>query len=309
MTAPGPRYETYRAFVLALVLSFGSATAAALDPTDPIDNLTIEMALGCNSTDIDNPQFYFWSGAVYGRRSGEKDLHLFNVQGVNPRACRFHYDESRGGRGYQAAARELMLYLDPVTNNVLDTWSNPYTGETVDVIQMVNDPASMSAPKFPLKEDGNPAPFRLNWRDMGTHLVADRVRPFFRDDPMGGDYQDYVGGKYQVLEMSGFFVAKRDVQAYKEGNMIPYVASWTRISPWLPWMKMGGREGMIVLSSQGRSTRSFDDLPEPLKSAIQNDFPLMRATPSFDDKRPFVTSWDSMKEVIDARRRSMQQTE
>lgn len=309
MTVEGFGHERWRSFVLALVLTFGAATAAALDPADPVDNLTLEMALGCNSTDVENPQFYFWTGAVYGRRSGEKDLHLFNVQGVNPRACRFHYDESRGGRGYQAAARELMLYLDPVTNEVLDSWLNPYTGETVEVIHMVNDPASMATPKFPLGENGEPIPFRLKWRDMGTHLVADRVRPFFRDDPMAGDYQDYVGGKYQVLEMSAFFVAESDVREFREGDMIPYVASWTRISPWLPWMRMRGRDGMIVLSSQGRSTRSIDDLPEPLKSAIHNDYPLMRATPSFDDKRPFVTSWDSIKQVIDARRRSPQQVD
>ena len=43
-------------------------------------------------------------------------------------------------------------------------------------------------------------------------MAASRVRPFFRDDPMAGDYQDYVGGKYQVLEMSGFFISKRAVQ-------------------------------------------------------------------------------------------------
>ena len=107
------------------------------------------MALGCNSTDEQRPQFYFWEGVVYGRRRGEQDRHLFNVQGVNPRACRFLVDEQRGGRGYQAAARELMLYLDPTTNAVLDVWTNPYTGETVEVMHMLNDPASMPRPKFP----------------------------------------------------------------------------------------------------------------------------------------------------------------
>ena len=40
---------------------------------------------------------------------------------------------ARGGAGYKAAARELMLYLDPASNEVLHTWRNVWTGEMVEV--------------------------------------------------------------------------------------------------------------------------------------------------------------------------------
>ena len=49
---------------------------------------------------------------------------------------------------------------------------------------------------------------------------------------------------------------------------------------------MGGREGMIVVITPGRSTQSFEDLPGPLRTAIENDYPLMKRTPDFDDPRP-----------------------
>ena len=290
---------------MALLVSVtGSASFAArpLDPTDPIDNLAVEMAMGCNSTDVANPQFYFWTGQVYSRRAGEPDRHIFNVQGVNPRACQLFNDPQRGGRGYKAAARELMLYLDPVSNQALTTWENPWTGESVEVVPMLNDPASMRAPKFPFDAEGQAVPMRMAWQDMGEFLMASRTRPFFRDSPLGGNYQDYVGGKYQVMETSTMTISKADTMAYEPGDYIPYVATWTRLSPWLPWMKMGGRDGMIILISQGRSALSFDDLPQPLRGAIENDYPIMKRVPEFDDERPFTTSWDSMKQWLDAQR-------
>jgi hypothetical protein len=277
------------------------AHAPALHPTTAEGGFAMEMALGCGSTDVAAPQFYWWSGKVYGRRAGEPDRHLFNVQGVNPRACRFIDDPARG-RGYQAAARELMLYLDPVTNEVLKTWQNPWTGEQVEVIHMVNDPASMRAPRFPRDPAGQPTPPMMSWEPGGSGYVAGRTQSFFRESPLGGAYQKYVGGKYRVMEISAFAVAGSDVAAWKPGQRIPYTATWTRISDWLPWMQMAGREGQIVLVTQGRSTLQFAELPQPLRGEIESRHTLMRATPAFDDPRPFQTSWDALQKELDARR-------
>jgi hypothetical protein len=276
-----------------------------LDPKNATDNLAIEMGIACGSLDVTRPQYYFWTGKVYARRMGEPDQHLFNVQGVNPRACQILNDPTRGGLGYQAAARELMLYLDPVSNEVLRTWKNPWTGETVKVAQMVNEPASMRVPKFPLDESGKQAPFRMNWVDAGDFLVAERTRAFYRDSPLGGDYQDFVGGKYSVIETDTMIVRKELALGHRSGRPLPYVATWTRISPWLPWMKMGGREGSVIVITQGQGgSLDFSRLPEPLRSTIDAEYPLMRQAPPFDDDRAFVNSWEAAKRWIDAERKA-----
>jgi len=54
------------------------------------------------------------------------------------------------------------------------------------------------------------------------------------------------------------------------------------------------------LTSQGRSSLKFEDLPEPLRSEIVTRHPMMKETPAFDDPRPFQTSWDSLKKALDA---------
>ena len=294
------------ALIVAALAAQPPATAGdaspELQPDTPQGAFQLEMALGCGSSNPKSPQYYWWTGQVYGRRAGEPDRHLFNVQGVNPRACRLLDDPARGGRGYQAAARELMLYLDPVSNDLLKTWKNPWTGEDVEVIHMLNDPASMREPRFPRDAKGQPVAPLMTWEAAGSGFVSARLMSFFRDSPLGGDYQKYVGGQYRVMEISGYTIAKSDVAAWRAGRRIPYSATWTRISDWLPWMKMGGREGQIVLVSQGRSTLDFGDLPEPLRSEIVAHYPLMKETPAFDDPRPFQTSWDALRKELDQRR-------
>lgn len=275
--------------------------AERLDPMQPEGAFELERALGCGSADIMAPQFYYWTGTVYGRRAGEADRPLFNVQGVNPRACKAFEDSGRGA-GYQAAARELMLYLDPVSSEVLREWRNPWTGETVEVVHMENDPASMREPAYPRDAQGRPTGSRMIWADMGQVYTAARTTSYFRDSPLGGAFQQYIGGKYRVLETSTMSVTKTDLKAWRPDRALPYTATWVRISDWLPWMKMAGREGQIVLVSQGRSTLSFEALPEPLRSEIRERHPQLRETPAFDDPRPFQTSWDSIQKALDAQR-------
>jgi len=298
-------WGTAAMLVGASALSVPSMAKDRLDPQDATDNLAIEIGIACSSLDVKRPQYYFWTGKVYSRRMGEPDQHLFNVQGVNPRACQLLNDPARGGLGYKAAARELMLYLDPVSNEVLRSWNNPWTGETVKVAQMVNEPASMRSPKFPIDETGKPTPFRMNWIDAGEFLISERTRSFYRDSPLGGSYQDFVGGKYSVIEADTMIVHRESALEHESGRPLPYVATWTRISPWLPWMKMAGREGSIVVITQGRGgSRDFSQLPEPLRSTIDAEFPLMREAPPFDDDRSFVNSWEAVKRWIDAERSS-----
>lgn len=286
----------------AMLLTPSLQAAEKLSPMQPVGAFEVERALGCGSSDTRAPQYYYWTGTVHARRAGEPDRLLFNVQGVNPRACKIVADSGRG-QGYQAAARELMLYLDPTTGAVLQDWRNPWTGDTVPVIQMVNDPASMREPAFPRDAQGQASASRMRWTDMGQVYVASRTASFFRDSPLGGAYQDHVGGKYRVMEISTFTVTKADVDAWRPGRTLPYTASWIRISDWLPWMQMAGRDGQIVLTSQGRSTLAFDQLPETLRGEILARYPLMKETPAFDDPRPFQTSWDAVKKALDAERR------
>jgi len=288
---------------LTLLIAFlalsGTADARTLDLSKPEDVIAAEIRLGCTA-DPAKPAMRWMSGQILGRRQGEPDIHLFNVQGLNTAACQTVNDPKRGP-GYRSVTREIMFYLDPATGKIIDTWKNPYTGETVDVIHMFNDPVNMTEPKFAYGKDGKPA----TWDGQIVNGMAhtQRANHFFRDGIMSGDYQDYVGGKYSVLELRSILVPVADW--LNTAKPLPVRASsvWTRISPWLPFMKMAGREGQTALTSTWFAVKDISEVPEPLRSEVMNKYPTFATAPPFDDPRPSVNSWVGVKKAIDEKRK------
>ena len=78
---------------------------------------------------------------MYSRVQGEADRLLFRVEGMNIRACTSIKDPKRGN-GFRMVSRELLFYQDPVTGELMDEWKNPWTGETVEVLHVANDPVN-----------------------------------------------------------------------------------------------------------------------------------------------------------------------
>ena len=285
--------------LLAAIEASEYAGAATLDLSKPEDVIAAEIRLGC-APDPKHPRLSVNQGSVYSHRAGEPDRHLFDVLGLTTRACEVMRDPKRGP-GYRAVGREIMFFIDLASRDILESWLNPWTAERVEVLHMLNDPTSMAQPRYAFSAEREP---EARW--TGTIVeglaVSRRTQPFFRDNPLGGPYQDFIGGKYHVLESSTDVVPVASWLDTSVPSASRGVSSWTRISPWLPWMKMGDREGLIVITSYWTSVGSLDALPEPLRGRVRADFPQFAEAPPFDDRRPFVYSWISYRQQIDARR-------
>jgi len=72
---------------------------------------------------------------------------------MNIRQCVAVEDPERG-TGYKLVSREILLYLDPQTGEVLETWQNPWSGETVRVLHVANDPVNSTS--YVTGRDGRP---------------------------------------------------------------------------------------------------------------------------------------------------------
>ncbi|MFO1454809.1 MAG: DUF1838 family protein [Steroidobacteraceae bacterium] len=288
--------------LLLLATTLATATplhaAPALDPGKPEDALLLNRKMNCSLED-GLPVIHWWKGTMMSRVPGEKDRVLFNVQGMNIRQCGSFTDPKRGP-GFRSVSREVMLYLDPRTNEVLKRWKNPWTGEEVEVIHVANDPVNMRAPTFAYGADGKPATFR------GT-FVKDKVwtsgeAPLWYDNPLAGDYQDYVGNKYLAMEMLNSFTDAKALLDPKVKTLPSVSISWARVSDWLPWMKMGGRAGVVVFTTVGKRVASIEDLSEPLRGEIKANYPLYLQPPPIDDARPNETTWTYVRKIIDRHR-------
>jgi hypothetical protein len=169
------------------------------------------------------------------------------------------------------------------------------------VLHIANDPVNFRAPIFPLTADGKP--YKSDIQVMGDHWWGTTTVPLFYRNPLGGDFQDYVGGTYHATEMFNFFGRMSDLTDPKNHSADVNVA-WARVSEWLPWMKMRGRAGTLYFNGAGRKLDSFADLPAGMRAAIEARGPIYKEPPPVDDQRPNETSWTYFKKQIEAARQN-----
>jgi len=269
--------------LLALAL-LSPAAARELDPNDPLDALTMARKIMCSTVDGE-PTTFWWEGGAFSRRQGEPDRHLFDVEGMNVRACAAQIDPERG-TGFRMVSRELLVYRDPATGEALATWDNPWTGETVEVLHVANDPVNFAM----YEKDRGGAPMRWSGHVEGGLWRQTNTVPLFYPNPLGGGFQAEVGGTYHATEMFNFFGDASELLDPDLARASSHVG-WARMSDWLPWMKMGGREGAIYMHTSGLRLSSWDALPDSMKEEIATHYPEYTEPPALDDTRSNVTSW------------------
>jgi hypothetical protein len=296
--------------LLAVLVALGALVATAtdaagkarsLDPANADDQMRMQVKLSCSLVE-GKPTLYWWSGRMWARVPGEPNRLLFNVHGMNMRQCRTREDPVRGFC-YRSVSREVMFYLDPATNEVVRRWKNPWSGEEVDVVHVANDPVNARDWFCSRDKDGKPVD-----RSEGAFFKDDLLlegggaaRLFYKN-PLAGDYQDYVGGTYHAMEFGTSAATAKEALDAKDTELEDAVISWGRISRWLPWMKMGDREGVVVFHTAGMRLDSWDQLPEVVRREVETNYPAYKAPPPLDDPRPNETSWTVFKRFIDEQR-------
>ena len=290
--------RSWNVLPLAVALMLGSAAVLAAGKAKPIDLGTPEGAnlaarkIQCSAND-NVPTIYYFHGEAFSRVPGERDRKLFDVEGYNVRQCVTVNDPVRGA-GWRLVSRELLLYVDPTTGELLREWKNPWTGQTVKVLQTANDPVNQR-PVFPKAADGTPAkwPGTISGDTWWNTITV----PLFYINPLGGEYQKNVGGYYHATEMFNFFGKVSELVDPKNVNPAIEVG-WVRLADWLPWMEMSGRAGIIYIHAAGRKLDSYEQLPTVMRKAIETEYPDYRTPPSGDDSRENETSWTYFKKKV-----------
>lgn len=276
----------------AAVLGF-HAYAGELDLSTPQGALTAMRKIQCSSED-GKPIFYTWKGRAFSRRMGEPDRVLFGAEGMNVRQCGTVSDPKRGV-GYRMVSREILLYTDLKTGEPLDEWENPWSGETVRVLHVENDPVNQP-PSFPLNKEGNPAARWFGSVTNGDWWMTTTV-PLFYHNVLGGDYQKQVGPAYHATEMFNFF---GDLASLVDpaNDSARSMVGWVRQSDWLPWMEMQGREGIIYFHTAGSKIGGYAELSPIMRKYIESRAQKYREPPPLDDDRPNETSWTYFKKTV-----------
>ncbi len=273
------------------------AAPVYLDLNNPNHAVIADRKVASGTEDGKDYVFY-WEGNVFARRTGEKDVLLFHYQAMSVRTSMGFVDSVKGV-GYRHVAREVLLYQDPVTKQTLQTWKNPWTNEVIDIAHVANDPVNGRGVNWAMSERG---PYKFKGQEIDGRYYITNEYPLFYADPMGGDYQEYVGGQYHAMEIFNLIADKKEL--LDTASTAAYVdVAWMRICPFLPWMKMGDRPGQLVFSGLGKKLKGgFEALPDAFKKEIVANYPTYQHAPPTDDTRPNETSWTYFKKLLQAKK-------
>ncbi len=259
------------------------ATSPALAQDSNVnDASTTTQTLGASelvrtrcSTDGSNV-YTQWQGSVYAFVPQERQQKLFSIIGMNVARCL----QNQQGQWF-LTSRELTFYLDPQTNQVLDHWQNPWTEEVVPVVHVANNPVQNSLEgEYPVFVDGNNVTFSLDIPLTYPNVLAESKFQDYSPEPL-----------YQAGEFFKFTVPVRKV-TNSSTTTVPLVAStWTRLGPWLPWMKMKGKPGQLVYSANVRKFQDFEELSPLLRQVIQSRLPMYQEAPRCFLATSNETSW------------------
>ncbi|MBT3502706.1 MAG: DUF1838 family protein [Candidatus Marinimicrobia bacterium] len=280
-------------FALLSIVTSLNAGGKRLNPENPEDAVRIMRKVTATLEDGEPTLFWFY-GSVFSHIVGEKDKLLFNFQGMNIRATKT-VSNDKNGYGYAWVSREVLIYTDPKTDEIIHTWENPWTNETVDIIHIANDPVNS---RFPIYANGSRGPFKLPAVIHDGHFLMKLSIPLFYQNALGGKFQKFVGGMYQAHEMFNWYARTDDLFDAEKSTADDVTIAWTRNAQWLPWMKMGSRLGETLYHGSGKRVASFDELPKVLKDAINSHYPKYKEPPPLDDSRPNETSWTYFKKIL-----------
>ena len=228
-----------------------------------------------------------WTGAIHSFIPEEKKKKLFNIVGMSVSRC-----IDRGDNSWDFTSRELTYYLNPETDEILHRWQNPWTGETLPVMHVANNPVQgLFKGQFPAKVDGDITTFGF---DLFSHYP----------NPLGDDkrFAEYSPNPtYQAVELFKLTVPTHELQEPDRVSVSNVILAWDRVGPWVPWMKMGNRPGQIIYSASGSKVDRFSDWPQLLQDEVNHRVPLYKNAPeAFIPDREGVTSWKYFKRHFDA---------
>jgi len=258
------------------------AAPAGFDPLNAEDNLRMWLKLiGYHKSGEEHAGWY--KGRCHAILDDMRPgIPLFDYEGFGVSRI-----IDNGDGTYQNLHREVSIYRDIRTGQILETWGNPLTGKTVEVYPTHNDPVnSIYKPVFEQRFGKNAEvqsfPFILPWDFIGNEAITSFDANFSWDSPYSKEeYPDEYFGP--TVRASEWWQVRADAEQLFDPDYDGYIQSrgaWTRVGPWQAWMHMGELAGDMVWRTQTASLRSVEDVPADLYAYVKRHYPRHLSAPT-----------------------------
>lgn len=271
--------------VAAAALPTAGFAASPMRMKDPEWNRDAFARLQGN-LDFGKVKYGWYAGDVCGVRDGEIVRPLMRFEGFS---CARLVDNGDGS--YQKLLREVVFYKDLATGEILETFLNPYTNEEVRVVPVTNDPFNLVIEKYYPKgpsygglrqQEEERRPMLLPWRTTtpDTVVLETDIHLFYPSALQPDKWPRESAGKFvRVSEMFRYVIRREDLEN-PAMTSIQYSGSWSRITPWLPWMLMGQAPGHVFYIGSMGAYDNLDMLSANVRAYAEKNHPKFLDAPT-----------------------------
>lgn len=247
----------------------GKGYPGALDLTNPTDALIAGRK--CSGTLEDGVQTFSWmDGTVFAVfEDGKRMEALYGVVGVFPSRAWRQEDGS-----FKVATCNNIMYTDLATGAVLESYDNPYTGETVEPIGHSSHLQTIVRPSKGGRSES--AYIKLDTRWVVAMDNAIQISEFQMRKPNPIDPKKYKresSGEWFYKKQSGQMIARLSELEDPNIPSVNAVSVSERFGPWYPWMLMGGHEGRNFSHMVIQKTFDISDVPRPILEHVEKHAP------------------------------------
>lgn len=261
-----------------------------VDLSNPVDSLQTFLRMRSDLSGEQDTVSWF-GGTIYIVFPGKAPQPILVCDGFG--AARV---KQTAEHAYDLLVREIMVYKDLATGEILSSWDNPFSEQSNEVVHVQNDPVN-----FRLNADAGRAFYQ--WIDLGSDVQAKMDIPMAYPNPLQPDqYPEESSGPMYCGSEHFIFHAKRADIENQSLSSIPCTTSWFRTGPVLPWMKLGQTDAYLLYSSTGKKVEEgFEGLSAQLREYTQTHCPKFATAPS-EWSAPNESSWTVYKKHVDAAR-------
>lgn len=243
-----------------------------IDFSDPAQNLNTYIRVQGN-VNPDEISIGYYSGVLYSVVGDWKQtVPVIGISGIGIRRI-----EPQPENKYRVFNRELAFYSDLKTGEFVDTWNNPLIDEVVEVLPIQNMTVNAEvAPILEFDMEGTilRRPFTPPWEILnGSAFSLFEVHTEVKSELQPQEWpRESSGPRMRISEMFHRHCRVADLNN-RDMTSVPYVGTWMRIAPYLPWMLMGQAEGHLFYRCAMHKFSRVKDLPKNFLAKAEREYP------------------------------------